>query len=109
MPTHTKGPRKHLEVVIDGRKLAGRATDVFVAALVEIGLERIAGQHITLSGQPLVSDVPPSRSFRQRGKWYVATHSDTAEKHSVLVRLKERLGLANIDVRLTEAAEELLA
>jgi hypothetical protein len=31
--------------------------------------------------------------FRQFGEWYVATHSDTAEKHSVLVRLKQRLGL----------------
>jgi hypothetical protein len=69
----------------------------------------VAREQLTLSGEPLVSRVPPSRAFRQFGEWYVATHSDTAEKHSVLVRLKQRLGLGEMDVRLTEFTEELLS
>jgi hypothetical protein len=110
MSTRRKGPRKSLEVIHKGSPLRGRsAADVYSEALRIIGLARVAREPLTLSGEPLVSRVPPTRAYRQFGDWYVATHSDTAEKHSVLVRLKERLNLDEMEVRLTEVTEELLS
>lgn len=103
-----KGPRKRLVVVINNRTLTGTATDVYVEALCEMGLERVAHLNMTLGGQPLVSEKPSARAYRQCGSWYVATHSDTAEKHSVLERLQTRLAL-DMQIRLTEVKEELLS
>src|SRR5688572_11827867 len=100
MKTHRKGPRKSLEVIRQGTILPGRtATDVYVECLQKIGLERVSKEPLTLSGVSLVSRDAPARAHRQFGEWYVATHSDTAEKHSVLVRLKERLDLTDLEIR----------
>lgn len=106
----TKGLRKHLEVSVAGKRIAGRtATDVFVNALCEMGLERIAALASvpTLSGSPLVSLVGPPRAFRRQGDWFIATHSSTAEKHSVLERVASRLGV-QVHVSVTEPDEKSL-
>jgi hypothetical protein len=110
MGRYRKGPRKLLEVIYEAGPVPGRsATEVYAETLRIIGFDRVAKEPLTLSGEPLVSRDRPCRAFRQFGEWYVATHSDTAEKHSVLVRLKQRLGLGEMDVRLTELTEQLLS
>ena len=75
--------------------------DMFeMSALCKIGLERVANEQLTLSGAPLVSRKDEARASRYSHGWYVATHSDTPEKYSVLHDLKERLGLNQMVVRL---------
>jgi hypothetical protein len=110
MTTHRKGPRKSLEATYEGRPIKGRTNaDIYAEVLQRIGLEYVAKQPLTLSGEALVSRHAPSRASKKVGDWYIATHSDTAEKHSVLVRLKQRLGLDELEVRLTECREDLLS
>lgn len=97
----TRGSRRVLEVVWNGSRLPGKsATDVYVAALCKIGLERVAKEQLSLSGAPLVSRKDEARASRYCHGWYVATHSDTPEKYSVLQHLKERLGVNQMVIRL---------
>ena len=75
-----------------------------------MGLERVSELRPvpTLSGTPVVSREEPDRAYKLCGGWYIATHSSTADKHSLLERIAKRLSV-KIEATVTEPEEELLA
>jgi hypothetical protein len=98
---HRRQPRRHLRVLIQGAELQNRnATDAFLAALRQMGLERVAALDIKLCGRPLVSrsEPPPDRTYYRSGDWFVITHCSTREKKCLLEQVAEELG---IDIRVS--------
>jgi hypothetical protein len=67
-----------------------------VRAIEFIGPARIEGLGLKLGGQPLIvrGAQPSGRGYRGRGGYWIATHSDTAEKRNVLEEICRRLGLS---------------
>jgi hypothetical protein len=102
--------RKRLQVWIDGERCEGRSTDVFIAALERLGLERIELLPIRVSGLPIVVSVRPERADLYTEHWgkYVRTCTSGAEKHSLLARIATHLPEHRIEVTLTDPTEELL-
>jgi hypothetical protein len=66
-----------------------------VKAIELIGPDRVQGLGLRLGGQELVvcGVEPHGRGYHQRGEYWIATHSSTAEKRDVLQRICRRLGL----------------
>lgn len=106
---HTKSVPKTMLIWLNGEQIrGGTATEKFVKTLEMIGLERIANFKFELSGAPLVTRGASSeaRTARCIGVWSIATHSSTAEKHSLLESIAARM---QVDLRVkVQSSNEVL-
>jgi hypothetical protein len=85
-----------LIIEIDGQTIKKRKAKVaFVDAFKVIGVARVEGLDLRLGGRLLiVRDVRPKEgAYLQSGEYWVATHSDTAEKARVLQEACRRLNV----------------
>jgi hypothetical protein len=100
-----KKPRSKLSVTIIGKQIQlDTATNTFVAALEEIGFERVASLGKKLSGVPLISKTPPTgyQNYKQCGPWFITTHSSTQDKKQLLEGLGTQLRIP-VQVKIVEA------
>lgn len=96
----TRGSNASLRVTIAGEQVRGKnAAEVFVSTICKLGIAQVEALGLMLPPVPLVSK-SPSRSYQIRDGWYIATHSNTATKHSVLVEAARRLGRKDVVVEL---------
>ena len=94
---HRKGPASTLIITIEGKTIAEpQAATGMVKAIEHIGPARLESLGLRLGGQSLIIQgaKPPGRGYRSSGSWWIATHSDTAEKRNVLEKICRRLGLS---------------
>ncbi len=79
----------------DGSLVEGEsATEIFVDALEALGLNRVKGLDLQLSGEPLINDVPSTRypsASKKRGAFYVPTRSSTTSKAKMLQKAADLL------------------
>jgi len=93
---HGKGPPTTLSIEINGRSIAeSQAATGLVKAIEFIGPDRVRGMGFKLGGRELVvSGVKPhGRGYHRCGDHWIATHSSTAEKRSLLESVCRRLAL----------------
>ena len=93
---HRKGPPTTLSISIAGQNISeSHAAIGMVRAIELIGLSRVEGLGLKLGGQPLIvrGAQPNGRAYHRIGAYWIATHSDTAEKRNVLEEICRRLGL----------------
>jgi hypothetical protein len=91
-----KGPPTTLSITIDGQNMTERQAAIgLVRAIVFIGLDRVGNLGLRLGGQPLIvrGALPNGRGYHQSGEYWIATHSDTAEKRGILEQICRRLSL----------------
>ena len=93
---------KRLEVALYAKPIPpGNATDVFVRVICAIGPELVSTLGLRLNGEPLVSPDKPHHPHKQCGRWYIQTHCSTDVKHSLLVKIRDKLNL-NMAVQLVD-------
>jgi hypothetical protein len=93
---HHKGPPTTLNIRIDGHTISeSQAAVGMVKAIGVIGPARVESLGLRLGGQPLIvrGARRPRRGYHRCGDYWVATHSDTAEKRNVLEKICQQLGL----------------
>jgi len=84
--------------MVEGKTIAEpQAAAGMVRAIEYIGVARVASLGLRLGGQPLIvrGDEPIERGYHRSGEWWIATHSDTAEKRAILEEVCHRLGLSH--------------
>jgi len=94
-----------LSVTIAGKQIQhDTAANTFVAALEEMGLERIEGLGKKLSGVPLISKTPPTdyQNYKQCGPWFITTHSSTKDKKLLLEGLGAQLRMP-VQIQIVES------
>ena len=87
-----------LTVVLDnGTVLSGETdTDVFIAAIESAGIQKVENKNFKLAGVPLISDTKQGKyKYGERlvGKKYIAVHSDTKTKATLLNKISIALAL----------------
>lgn len=101
--------RTGLRVIFaDGRVIQeDKASSTFISTLDVIGLDRVEALNMSCDRMNLVSSRPINNgslaSWHKVGRWYVNTHSSTANKARYLKRIAEELGIklkVEIQVRL---------
>jgi hypothetical protein len=96
---HRKGPATTLVIKVEGKTIAEpQAAAGMVKAFEHIGVAHVESLGLKLGGQPLIvrGKLPPiGRGYQRTGEWWIATHSDTAEKRHILEEICQRLGLSH--------------
>lgn len=78
----------------DGRVIChDKAADTLLDVVEYIGFERVEKLNWSTSGQPFVSRESFPRGQKEKGGWYVTTHSNTESKKRQIERLSELFGL----------------
>lgn len=96
IPPHDKGPATHLRVALpDGTVIQEpTAALTFAKALEAVGLDKVRTLGLKLNGFPLVDTSAHPKYQQQRlGRYWVATHSNTAKKQEILRQVARMLGL----------------
>jgi len=94
---HRKGLATTLTITVEGKTIAEpQAATGMVKAIENIGVARVESLGLRLGCQPLIvrGGKPIGRGYHSSGQWWIATHSDTAEKRNVLEEICRRLGLS---------------
>jgi hypothetical protein len=100
----TKNSPTILSVMLSGKKIQEKtASDTFITAIENMGIERVASLGKKLSGIPLLSNVKSTGYHTQRkcGSWYVTTHSSTKNMKILLEEIGRSLKIP-IQVEIVE-------
>jgi hypothetical protein len=93
----SKSPPSGLYMVVDNRVIdEAYAVDALVKAIELLRPDRVEKLGLRLGGQALVVEGarPLGRAYRRSGSYWIATHSDTDEKRSVIEEICKRFGLS---------------
>jgi hypothetical protein len=86
-----------LIIMPNGKRIShSTAAESLVAAIEELGIERVKSLGFAVSSVPLVSTTKDSKygqSQRKCGHYYVITHSSTKRKKAILEKIALRLGV----------------
>jgi hypothetical protein len=94
---HRKGLATTLTITVEGKTTAEpQAATGMVKAIEILRLPVLSRLGPDWGGQPLVvrGGKPIGRGYHSSGQWWIATHSDSAEKRNVLEEICRRLGLS---------------
>jgi hypothetical protein len=96
--SHRKSPPSGLYIVVDNRVIdEPYAADALVKAIELLRPDRVEKLGLRLGGQTLIAEgARPlgGRAYRRSGSYWIATHSDTDEKRSVIEEICRRFGLS---------------
>lgn len=90
----SKAPKTVLVVKFpDGETIYEKvAADTFVRSIRKLGFERVRALGIEINRGPLISFSRPERyQYSEDGKYYIVTHSSTAQKKELLERISSGL------------------